>query len=57
MIFTVIDIFMARSLRSLAGFCMGEYRDFGSERNIIITTLGNISNIYYRLFVAKIIIL
>ena len=29
---------MARSLRSLAGFCMGEYRNLGSEKNIIITT-------------------
>ena len=26
MAFTVFDIFMARSLRSLAGFCMGEYQ-------------------------------
>ena len=31
MVFTVFDIIMARSLRSLAGFCMGEYRDFKSE--------------------------
>ena len=38
MIFTVFDIIMARSLRSLAGFCMGEYRDFELERNIYITT-------------------
>ena len=56
MVFTVFDIFMARSLRSLAGFCMGEYERFVLERNIIITT-RNISNIYYRLFVTKIIIL
>ena len=39
MVFTVFDTIMARSLRSLAGFCMGEYRDFELEKNIIITTL------------------
>ena len=42
MVFTVFDIFMARSLCSLAGFCMGEYRDFELEKNIIITTLYDI---------------
>ena len=31
MAITVFDIFMARSLRSLAGFCMGEYGDFEVE--------------------------
>ena len=46
MAITAFDIFMARSLRSLAGFCMGEYGDFVSERNIITTT-RHISNIYY----------
>ena len=39
MVFTVFDIFTARSLRSLAGFCMGEYRKFEPERNSFITTL------------------
>ena len=43
---------MARSLRSLAGFCTGEYGKFGSERNIIITT-RNISNIYYNTLCGK----
>ena len=31
MSYTVFDTIMARSLRSLAGFCMGEYRDFEME--------------------------
>ena len=31
MSYTVFDVIMARSLRSLGGFCMGEYRDFKSE--------------------------
>ena len=35
---------MARSLRSLAGFCRGEYGDFVLERNIITTTLMLIPN-------------
>ena len=39
MVFTVFDIFMARSLRSLAGFCMGEYGKSELARNIYITTL------------------
>ena len=30
---------MAHSLRSLSGFCMGEYRKFVLEKNIILTTL------------------
>ena len=30
---------MAHSLRLLAGFCTGEYRNFGLDTNIIITTL------------------
>ena len=55
MAITAFDIFMARSLRSLAGFCMGSMGIFVLERNIITTT-RNISNIYYRLFVAKFII-
>ena len=39
MVFTVIDIIMARSLRSLAGFCMGGVGGiFELERNIYITT-------------------
>ena len=29
---------MARSLRSLAGFCMGEYRKFEVEKHNYITT-------------------
>ena len=45
MIFNVFDINMARSLRSLAGFCMGEYRKFELERNIYITTSD--INIFY----------
>ena len=45
MVFKVFDIFMARSLRSLAGFCRGEYRKFELERNIYITTIYDI-NIY-----------
>ena len=39
MVCTVIDIIMARSLRSLAGVLYGEYGDFELERNIYITTL------------------
>ena len=31
MAITVFDKIMARSLRSLAGFCMGEYGDFKVE--------------------------
>ena len=31
MVFTIFDIIMARSLRSLTGFCIGEYKDFKSE--------------------------
>ena len=39
MVFTVIDIIMARSLRSLAGFCMGSMGKLELVRNIYITTL------------------
>ena len=39
MVFTVFDIFMARSLRSLPGFCMGSMGKLELERNIYITTL------------------
>ena len=35
MVFTVFDIIMAHSLRSLAGFCMGEYGGFDPEIRII----------------------
>ena len=59
MIFTVFDIIMAPSLRSVAGVLYGEYRKFclGEEHYY------NYSDIYifkyllqrYRLFVAKII--
>ena len=49
------NLWLARFAYS-RGFCMGEYGDFVLERNIITTT-RNISNIYYRLFVAKFIIL
>ena len=47
MVFTVFDIIMARSLRSLAGFCMGEYRDFEPERNISY----NYSDIHIQIFI------
>ena len=30
---------LTRFARSLAGFCTGEYRNFGLDTNIIITTL------------------
>ena len=33
-----IDKVMAHSLRSLAGFCMGEYRKSVLDTDIIITT-------------------
>ena len=46
MAITAFDIFMARSLRSLAGFCMGEYQKKSPGIHIFITT-HNISNNYY----------
>ena len=39
MVFTVIDIIMARSLRSLAGFCIRNMGKLELVRNIYITTL------------------
>ena len=47
MVFTVFDTIMARSLRSLAGFCMGEHRDFEMEKNILITTYVIILKFHY----------
>ena len=47
MLYTVFDIIMARSLCSLAGFCIVEYRDFEMEKNIIITTYVIISKFHY----------
>ena len=40
MVFTVFDIIIARSLRSLAGFCMGSMGKLELERKIYITTSG-----------------
>ena len=39
-----IDTIMARSLRSLAGFCMGEYGEFDAE--IILLQLLSIMKIF-----------
>ena len=55
-----MDEIMARSLRSLAGFYMGEYGDFVLERNIVTTTLLYIFKFYYNILcgiIHKIIIL